>query len=289
MMNCLGIANEYFDAWNAHDADAIVNTFAVDGTYQDPTTSEISGDDIGTNAKRLWRSFPDLSFEVVSIAETGSGRVVAERMMKGTNAGAFQGLPATGRTISLPRADFIEVGAGGIKAVKGYFDTQAIPGQLGLQVLTQPFTLGPFSFGKSLAVQSGKKVKPGAFSITTIWNTDEETEEIQNLSRDTAKEMLSMDGFIGVTLVRVGGRGVTISAWEKPEHTKQLMSGGLHGKAMRRFWADLGQSAFTSVWIPDHINPLWIRCNVCNKMNDYEKNSGVCTCGQTLPEAPAYF
>ena len=174
-MNCLDLANEYFNAWNTHDADAIVNTFAVDGMYYDPTTREIAGDDIGANAKRLWRA------------------------------------------------------------------------------------------------------------------RDEETEEIRKLSRHTAMAMLSMDGFIGVTLVRIGGRSVTISAWEKPEHTKQLMSGGPHGKAMRRFWADLGQSAFTSVWIPDHINPLWIRCNVCNQMKDYEKNSGVCTCGQPLPEAPAYF
>ena len=288
-MNCLDIANQYFDAWNAHDANAIINTFADDGTYRDPTTNEISGDAIGANAERFWKAFPNLSFEIVSIAEAGSGKVVAEWIMKGKNVGAFQGLPATGRRISLPGAYFIEVGADGIKAVKGYFDTKTIPEQLGLQVLIQPFQLGRFSFGNSVAVQSGKKVKPGAFSITTIWNKDEDSETIRALSRDIAKEMLSMKGFIGLTLVRIGGRGITISAWEKPENTKQLMRGGTHQEAMRRFWADLGQSAYTSVWIPDRINPLWIRCNACNKMNDYEKSSGLCNCGQLLPEVPSYF
>jgi steroid delta-isomerase-like uncharacterized protein len=288
-MTCLDIANKYFDAWNAHDADAIVKTFADDGTYRDPTTGEISGDAIGANAKRLWDVFPDLSFEIVSVAEAGPGRVVAEWIMKGTNAGAFQGLPATGRAISLPGADVIEIGTDEIKAVKGYFDTRVIPEQLGLQVLVQPFKVGPFSFGNSIAVQSGKKTKPGAFGITTIWNTDAETEEIRALSRATATEMLRMEGFIGVTLLRIGGRGVTISAWEKPEHTKQLMRGGAHTEAMRKFWAELGESAYTSVWIPDHINPLWVRCTVCRKMNDYEKNSGVCSCGQPLPEAHSYF
>ena len=288
-MNGLDIANQYFDAWNAHDADAIIRTFANDGTYCDPNTSKISGNAIGANAKSLWKAFPNLSFEIVSITEAGSGKVVAEWLMKGRNIRAFQGLPATGRRISLPGAYFIEVGKDGIKSVKGYFDTKTISEQLGLQVLIQPFKLGGFSFGNSVAVQSGKKVKPGAFGITTLWNKDEDSEEIQALSRDIAKEMLSMDGFIGLTLVRIGGRGITISAWEKPENTKQLMRGGTHQEAIRRSWDSLSQSAYTSVWIPDRINRLWIRCNTCNKMNDYEKNSGLCTCGQPLPEAPSYF
>jgi steroid delta-isomerase-like uncharacterized protein len=288
-MNSLDIASEYFDAWNARDADAIVKTFSDDGTYRDPTTGEISGDAIGANAKRLWDAFPDLSFEIASVAEAGLNRVVAEWIMKGTNAGAFQGLPATGRAISLSGVDVMEIGADGIKAVKGYFDSRVIPEQLGLQVLIQPFKVGPFSFGNSIAVQSGKRTKPGAFGITTIWNTDAETEEIRALSRATATDMLNMEGFIGVALLRIGGRGVTISAWEKPEHTKQLLRGGAHTDAMRKFWAELGKSAYTSVWIPDHINPLWVRCTVCHKMNDYEKSSGVCTCGRPLPEAPSYF
>jgi steroid delta-isomerase-like uncharacterized protein len=289
IMTSLDIAKRYLDAWNAHDADAIVKTFAANGTYRDPTTGEISGDAIAGNAKRLWSAFPDLSFEVVSIAEAGAGRVVAEWIMKGTNSEAFQGLPATGRAISLPGVDVIEIGVDGIKAVKGYFDTRAVPDQLGLQVLVQPFKVGPFSFGNSITVQSGKKTKPGAFGITTIWNSDAQTDEIRDMTRATATEMLRMEGFIGVSFFRIGGRGVTISAWEKPEHTKQLMRGGTHTEAMRKFWAELGDSAYTSVWVPDHINPLWVRCTVCRKMNDYEKNSGVCSCGQRLPEAPAYF
>lgn len=285
----LDTAKKYFDAWNAHDADAIVNTFADNGTYCDPTTGEISGDAIGANAKRLWDAFPDLSFEIVSIAEAGSGRVVAEWIMKGTNTGTFQRLPPTGRKISLAGADVIELGMEGIKAVRGYFDTRAIPEQLGLQVLVQPFQVGPFSFGNSTAVQSGRKTKPGAFAITTIWNADAQTEEVRALTRATAIEMLPMEGFIGAAFFRIGGRGVTISAWEKPEQTKQIMRGGSHAEAMRKFWTELSESAYTSVWSPHHINPLWVRCTVCRKMNDYEKNSGVCKCGQPLPEPDPYF
>jgi steroid delta-isomerase-like uncharacterized protein len=288
-MTPLDIARQYLDAWNAHDADAIVRTFAADGTYSDPTTPALTGDAIGANAKRLWSIFPDLAFDIANIAEAGIGRVVAEWIMKGTNTGSFQGLPATGRSISLRGVDVIEIGTDGITAVTGYFDTRAIPDQLGLQVLVQPFKLGLFTFGNSFGVQSGKKTKPGAFGITTIWNADAQTEEVRALTRATAAEMMQMEGFIGVSFFRIGGRGVTISAWEKPEHTKQLTRGGAHAEAMRRFWAEVGDSAYTSVWIPDYINPLWVRCGVCRKMNDYEKHSGVCSCGQRLPEAPSYF
>ena len=33
-MTCLDTARQYLEAWNAHDADAIVETFAGDGTYR---------------------------------------------------------------------------------------------------------------------------------------------------------------------------------------------------------------------------------------------------------------
>jgi steroid delta-isomerase-like uncharacterized protein len=285
----LELARRYLDAWNAHDADAILATFAPGGTYCDPSTGEISGEAIAANATRLWSAFPNLLFEIASIADAGTGRVVAEWVMKGANMGPFQGLPPTGRSVSLPGVDVVECRPDGITSVKGYFDTRAVPEQLGLQVLVQPFQLGPFTFGTSTSVQSGKKTRPGAFGITTIWNSDPQTEEIRALTRETAKEMVRMEGFIGVAFLRLGGRGVTISAWEKPENTKQLMRGGTHSEAMKKFWAALGDAAFTSVWVPDHFRPLWVRCSACRKMSDYAKQSGMCGCGERLPEAPAYF
>lgn len=288
-MSDLEVAQRYLDAWNARDAAAISATFTADGTYRDPAAGEIPGTAVGAFAEHLWSAFPDLSFQIASVAQAGTGKVVAEWVMQGTNTGSFQGLPPTGRTITLPGVDVIEIGAGGIKAVTGYFDTRALPEQLGLQVLVQPFELGPFGFGYSVAAQSGNKAKPGAFAITSIWNADEDTEEIRTLSRGTATDMLQMDGFIGMAMLRVGNRGVTISAWEKPEQTKQLMRGGTHSEAMKRFWAELGESAFTSVWVPDHINPMWVRCTACSKMVDHARHAGQCGCGQTLPEPPAYF
>jgi steroid delta-isomerase-like uncharacterized protein len=289
-MRSLELANRYFEAWNMRDADGIVAVFDESGTYSDPSTNgPLSSKAIGDYAKQLWNAFPDLSFEIRSAAQTAQNKVVAEWTMNGTNTGEFAGLPPTQRAVSLPGLDVVETGDDRITSVTGYFDSRSVPEQLGLQVLVQPHSIGPFSFGNSVSVQSGKKTRPGAFSITAIWNNAEQDEDIRALSRETASEMLGMDGFIGLTLVRVAGRGITISAWEKPEDAKQLAASKAHREAMRRFWTDLGDSAFTSVWTPDHINPLWVRCRTCGKMADHEKNSGECACGSLLPEAPAYF
>jgi steroid delta-isomerase-like uncharacterized protein len=289
-MRSLELANAYFEAWNRRDADAIVAVFGGSGTYSDPTTNgTLAGRAIGEYAQGLWKSFPDLSFEIRSAAQTAENKVVAEWTMTGTNMGEFGGLPPTQRPVSLPGLDVVETGPDGITSVTGYFDSRLVPEQLGLQVIVQPDSVGPFSFGNSVAVQSGKKMRPGAFSITTIWNEAEHDEDIRALSRATASEMLGMDGFIGLNLVRVGRRGITISAWEKPEDAKQLFRSKAHREAMSRFWKDLGDSAFTSVWTLDHFNPLWVRCRTCGKMSDYEKSSGQCACGSSLPEAPAYF
>jgi steroid delta-isomerase-like uncharacterized protein len=278
----------YFDAWNAHDSTAISACFSEAGFYEDPN-GRFDPTALATYAEGLWSAFPDLRFELVSEDSIGDERVAAQWLMTGTNHGSFQGLPPSGKSISLPGADFIRVSDDGIDEVRGYFDTRALPQQLGLQVLVQPDSIGPFSFGYSVTVQSGNRSKPGAFSITSIWNASEETEEIKTLSRQIAQEMLGMEGFIGLTLARAGDRGMTISAWEKPENIRQIMHSPSHGKAMSRFWDDLSDAAFTSVWVPHHINPLWVRCKSCGKMGDPEKSAGACACGATLPDAPAYF
>ncbi|MGI8740753.1 MAG: ester cyclase [Gammaproteobacteria bacterium] len=291
-MNAIDVANQYFDAWNRHDPDALADVFAPSGTYRDPTTAgELTGAAITANATSLWAAFPDLSFEIISAAEARPGVIAAEWIMRGTNAGEFLGLPATRKTVTLPGADFITVENDRVRAVTGYFDTRAIPEQLGLQVVVQPYALGPFSFGVSTSVQSGSKAKPGAFSVTQLMSlSDESMQEIRQMSRETAGEMMKMKGFIGLVTARIGERAITISAWERPDDSRQLMRSEAHGAAMQRFFAGASaSSAYTSVWAPARINTLWVRCNACLKMNNADTSAGVCACGERLPEPAPYW
>jgi steroid delta-isomerase-like uncharacterized protein len=144
-----------------------VAAFAEGGTYRDPTVPDgLSGAAIGAYARGLFASFPDLSFDVSGVAPTGERSVAAQWVMRGTNTTPMLGLPPTNRMVALPGADFLTVGDDGVDSVQGYFDRQAFVEQLGLQVLVQPHVLGPVQFGSSIRMTTGKRTRPGAFSVT---------------------------------------------------------------------------------------------------------------------------
>jgi steroid delta-isomerase-like uncharacterized protein len=219
-MQAMQVARCYFDAWNRRDAEAIVATFVKGGTYTDPSAGEgLVGEAIATYAKTMWSAFPDLVFDIRTVGHTEEGIVAAQWLMRGTNTGSFRGLPPTGRPVVLAGADFIQVEGDRIRSVQGYFDTRVVPEQLGLQVLIQPHAVGPFAFGTSTSVETGKKSKPGAFSITILQaRSDEEIQKIKELSREIATEMLEMPGFMSWVGMTIGPRMRTVTAWETPEH-----------------------------------------------------------------------
>ena len=166
----LQVFERYVAAWNRHDASLIVAAFADGGTYTDPASSgPLTGAAIGTYAESLWHSFPDLSFEIVSLTHNVSGLVSAEWLMKGTNTGPMQGFPPTGRTVTLAGADFARIEGEKIVSVQGYFDAGAIPRALGMNVIVQPIAIGPFGFGTSVRASNGSTALPGAFSITNFF------------------------------------------------------------------------------------------------------------------------
>jgi steroid delta-isomerase-like uncharacterized protein len=286
-MQPIDVAHRYFDAWNRHDAHDIVSLFAEGGTYADPSThGPLQGASIGANAAQLWAAFPDLRFEIVSVDQGADGMVAAQWMMLGTNHGSMSSMPPTGKPIELPGADFIRIADDRITSVTGYFDSGLLPRQLGMQVLVQPHTVGPFTFGRAIAVRGERTDRPGAFGITILASADAaDQERISEYSRQIAVEMLGMEGFLGWFGAVVGDRMATITAWDSPEHGAQLMKGGAHREAMNVFWAEnsVSSGGWTSIWTPERINAMWIRCASCGKMVNSDRLNGVCECGETLP------
>lgn len=285
----LHVAQRYFDAWNRHDAAGLVATFAEGGTYADPgTPGPLSGEAIGAYAQGLWAAFPDLSFDLVSVSHD-SGLVSAEWLMKGTNTGSFMGLPPTGLPVTLPGADFVRVEGDKIRSVQGYFDSGIVPRALGLDVIVQPKSIGPFAFGTGLRVSSGSKRTPGAFSITCLEaRTEQEKLAVREIGRKIAMEMLGMPGFISWVSTNVGDRMMTITAWETKDSMAPLMKGGEHRSAVGRFFGpEIGRGGITGIWVPSRLNPHWVRCDMCSKMVD--STQGTCGCGAPLPEPIAYW
>lgn len=205
-MSMADTVQRYFDAWNAHDAEAIVATFAEGGTYEDPTTAgPLAGDAIGTNAATLWAAFPDVSFEITSDVQAGADLFAAQWTMRGTNSGSFAGLPPTGRSIAVKGADFIRVGNDGIRSVEGYFSPGEVPAQIGMQVIVQSDQVGPFTFGSSVRVASDVVGQPGAFSITSLHpRSPDERERVGEISREVAAQMRELEGFMGTGLPQGG-------------------------------------------------------------------------------------
>jgi hypothetical protein len=175
----------------------------------------------------------------------------------------MQGLPPTGRSVAVPGVDFIQVEGDKIHSVQGYFDSRAVPEQLGLQVVVQPKAIGPFVFGTGALVQTGKNVKPGAFSVTMLQaRSDEEVQQIVQLSEEIVKQMLEMQGFISWMGMTAGHRMMTVTAWETPEDQKQMYSGGTHPKAVQKFLGqELTAGGMTSVWSSARFT-TWVRCPV---------------------------
>ena len=211
--------------------------------------------------------------------------------MKGTNSGPFGGGPPTGKSIALPGADFFTLDGEEIRSVKGYFDQRTFVEQLGLQVIVQPYEIGPFSFGYSLRYTTGKKTKPGAMSMTWIEvRSEEEVNEVRERSRQIAQEMMGMPGFISAANMGIGHRLITTVAWEDPEAPKQMLAGGSHNEAMDRiFSSDIAAAASTTVWVPQRFNGMLVRCTACDQLADYDRDNGKCRCGQQLPDHPPYW
>lgn len=288
----LDLAHKYFAGWNRRDAGGVLATMEPGGTYSDPQTGGLlSGRLFHEYMDRLFASFPDVSFEIASEGLVAPDLVAAQWIMRGTNTGSMMGLPPTGKSVVLHGADFIRVGDSGIRSVNGYFDTRAIPEQLGLQVLVQPRALGPFTFGRATRASAGSAAKPGAFSITALRARDSADEAaVAEQSRRIANEMLGMNGFIGLLTAVCGERMLTISAWEHPDDPRQLMKGGEHATAMKQFFGkELGDGGYTAVFVPERINTMWVRCQECQKMVDVAAKQGACICGATLPQPLAYW
>ena len=134
-MNTIEVVKRYADAWHRHDADAIVALFVEGGTYSNPDVGQgLTGQAIADFAKGVFATFPDMSFEIVSVGDTGGGLVAFQWLALATNTGPLaDGNPPTGRSLTLPGASFIQVEGDKIRSEQVYHDLKTMDEQLGLK------------------------------------------------------------------------------------------------------------------------------------------------------------
>ena len=134
-MNAVEVAQNNFNSWNRHDADAIAAAYAEGGTYRTPRMGHpLTGQAIGDFAKSVWVAFPDASLEIISIGDTGGGLIAIQWILHGTHTGPLMdGTPPTGRKVSYPGASFVQVEGDKIRSEQVYVDRQTVAELLGIK------------------------------------------------------------------------------------------------------------------------------------------------------------
>ena len=263
-MTCTAALDRYFAGWNDQDPEGVVAALTEDGTYEDPLTAgPIAGHALAGYVAGVLVGFPDLSFEVESVATTSDTEAVARWRMRGTNTGPTPDGPATGGTVDLPGVDLLSYDPGQDRVAKvvGYFDTGTMYRQLGLQVhLTPADTEGVTTFGTSLRVDTGRDAIPGAFTVTWIDIDPEHVGTLVDSTTNIVMQELGDDDYLGSCFATTGRRNYTFSAWKSVEAAKRALRGGAHGDAMRLARSDgLGANArgTTSFWQPAQLNDIF--------------------------------
>ena len=130
-MNATEVIEAYFAAWDAHDAQAVMDLYTPDGTYEDPATEgPLSGQAISDYADGLFTAFPDLKLELISQASTSIGQIAVPWLLFGTHQGPLGEMATTGKSVTVRGCDYIVVEDGKLKSVYGTFSVPEFIAQL---------------------------------------------------------------------------------------------------------------------------------------------------------------
>jgi steroid delta-isomerase-like uncharacterized protein len=139
----LAAVRAFFDAYRAHDVEAMVEACAeqADFSYVPLEVwgkqSVLRGDGmVRTVGKVLWtgliESFPDLSNEVTSLHADDAGNVAVEVTIRGTQAKPWGSMDAPGRSFDVPHLFLFHLNERDlIDDVRAYWDSAEMHRQLG--------------------------------------------------------------------------------------------------------------------------------------------------------------
>jgi steroid delta-isomerase-like uncharacterized protein len=121
-----------FEAWNAHDPDAVAAVFAGHATIRDvgspgPVNGRAA---IRDRVADLIAAFPDLRLRQLDLV-VGEDANADRWEFTGTHRGEFLGMPATGRSIKVEGATFSRFDEHGLVVEDvNFWDVPALLGQL---------------------------------------------------------------------------------------------------------------------------------------------------------------
>lgn len=119
-------------AVNAHDTDTILTLWAEPANYDSPLTGPQSGlEALRTRELALFEGFSDLRATITPLGQEGDTGAMHVRF-NGTHDGAYAGLAATGRAVSLEMIAVITFNSDdSVISERIFIDSAAIAAQLG--------------------------------------------------------------------------------------------------------------------------------------------------------------
>lgn len=123
---------KYIAAWLAHDIEAVVSFFAEDCVYEDVALGALNRgkSEVRTFVQATLTAIPDFKIEPKSVFATVDW-LASEWIMTGTHTGDFPGLPATGKSFSVPVASIMEFQSGKIRRNTDYWNLASFLQQVG--------------------------------------------------------------------------------------------------------------------------------------------------------------
>ncbi|MEX1253133.1 MAG: ester cyclase [Dehalococcoidia bacterium] len=132
MSDAATIVKEFFEAFNNRDWDKMRSMLSSDFTYTGGDGVVQRGPDAGLAVAQMFATaMPDAKIEVTRMHSAGNV-VVAEFTGTGTQTGNFMDVPPTGRKVTMPVCDVVEVRDGQIVAEREYMDMLHMMRQLGV-------------------------------------------------------------------------------------------------------------------------------------------------------------
>jgi steroid delta-isomerase-like uncharacterized protein len=125
---------EHVRCENAHDLDGVIRTFGASARYDDePWDAHYEGrDQVQQFYSQLMTALPDLSIEIVR-QHVSDETIILEVMIRGTQCGAWRGLPATGKRVEIPLCGVYTFSADDrLAGEKIYYDRALVLRQLGV-------------------------------------------------------------------------------------------------------------------------------------------------------------
>lgn len=142
----VAIVEEHVRHENDHNLEGVIQTFGESARYDDePWNQHYEGrDQVRQFYAQLMAALPDLNIEIVR-RHVATETIILEVVIRGTQLGAWRGLPATGRRVEVPLCGVYTFDSEDrLAGEKIYYDRAMILRQLG--VFHEPqTTLGGFT------------------------------------------------------------------------------------------------------------------------------------------------